>query len=117
MDEEWRIISGFERYEVSNQGRVRSNIKDVLVMKLCTHYKGYKIVYIRATVGAADTKCFVHRLVASAFLSNPLNHPIVNHKDLNKGNNMLSNLEWIDESGNMHHWRDARKATDPNDDF
>lgn len=85
-------------------------------MKLCTHYKGYRTVYIRAFVGAADTKCFVHRLVATAFLANPDDLPIVNHKDLNKGNNLLSNLEWIDESGNMQHWRDARKEPE-NDDF
>lgn len=103
--EEWRAVPGFERYEVSNLGNVRSLIKGTLVMRQMVHWKGYMTVYIRASKGSVDKKCFVHRLVALAFLPNPECHPIVNHKDLDKANNNLSNLEWTDDSGNQRHWR------------
>lgn len=111
VNEEWKKIKGFERYEVSNHGRIRSNtkIKD-LIMKQTTHYKGYKQIFLYIENGGhVDVKFFVHRLVAEAFLENPTNLPFVNHKDLNKGNNYIENLEWIDESGNAQHWRALRK--------
>lgn len=46
---------------------------------------------------------FVHRLLAMAFIPNPENKPMVNHKDLDRGNNDLSNLEWCDNSENVSH--------------
>ncbi len=112
VKEEWKKIKGFERYEVSNHGRIRSLARknyQMFDMKLCTHYKGYRTVYLYREGDKKDVKCFIHRLVAEAFIENPENLPIVNHKDLGKGNNYIENLEWIDESGNMMHWRNLRK--------
>lgn len=108
-EETWLPIVGYERYEVSDHGRVRTLIKKVRIMNIYTHWKGYKHIYLYALGKGTDQKCFIHRLVAIAFLPNPSNLPIVNHKDLDKANNHVSNLEWTDESGNMHHWRNARK--------
>ena len=47
---------------------------------------------------------FIHRLVAEAYLENPNNLPVVNHKDLNKLNNALTNLEWCTQSYNVKHY-------------
>lgn len=54
----------------------------------------------------------VHRLVAMAFLPNPDNLPEVNHKDGDKGNNDVSNLEWISRHGNMQHAATLREKAD-----
>lgn len=109
IKEEWKQLKNFPDYHVSNHGRVKSfKKKQPLIMKKCIHYKGYEVVYLYQEKNK-DIKCFVHRLVAEVFIENPNNHPIVNHKDLNKANNHITNLEWVDESGNMRHWRNLRK--------
>ena len=93
----WKPINGYEvLYEVSNYGRVRSlnyfcrgkheilklSAKPNTYLKVALRKDG-KVKYYR-----------VHRLVADAFLPNPLNLPQVNHKDGNKHNNRPENLEW-----------------------
>ena len=99
----WKDIQGYEgRYQVSNYGNVRSlnykNQKLVKNLTLRTNNHGYKMV------GLGDkgkTKIFlVHRLVATAFIKNPNNYPIVNHKDENPLNNHADNLEWCNYSHN-----------------
>lgn len=58
--------------------------------------------YVRIHIGAKD-KYYLHRLVAQVFLENPENKTIVNHKDGNKSNSKLDNLEWVTPSENNHH--------------
>ena len=59
--------------------------------------KGYPVVKVSG-------KCLrVHRLIAEAFIPNPLNLPFVNHKDGNKINNSVDNLEWCTQKQNVHH--------------
>lgn len=60
---------------------------------------GYMKVQLYRSGGV---KClFVHRLIAETFIPNPVGYSVVNHKDANPQNNRVSNLEWIDQSGNI----------------
>lgn len=103
MEEIWKDVVGYEGlYQVSNMGNVKSlNWRNEGYAKnlwLKPHNKGYLQVEL-AKNGAK--KCFVvHRLVAVAFLPNPYDYPQVNHKDENKRNNCVDNLEWCDASYN-----------------
>lgn len=109
MHEEWRDIEGYEGlYQVSSLGRVRSlkrfNVNTgeyenrLRILKSTFNKRGYKMVtLINRTVRKSKT---VHRLVAQAFIPNPNNLPQVNHKDENKENNSVGNLEWCDNAYN-----------------
>lgn len=98
----WLTSPSYPNLEVSNLGKVRikesektSNIGRHLKQR--TDKDGYKLI-------ATDrTTVRVHRLVAEAFIPNPNNMPVVNHKDNVKGNNDASNLEWSTISYNTSH--------------
>lgn len=113
--EEWKKIPETNnRYEISNLGNVR-NSKSHIVLKQIKSKSGY--MNIRVHLGSRDkTYTFtVHRLVANAFIPNLNNSPEVNHKDGNKHNNCVSNLEWCTKSENEKHahrtgLKDGRKA-------
>ena len=93
----WKPVVSYKGlYEVSNIGRIR-NIRGKLVKQSMT-VSGYKRVTLRKN-NIAKTK-LAHRLVAEAFIPNPNNYNIVNHKDENKLNNNVENLEWCTQSYN-----------------
>ena len=113
--EEWKSIPGYEGlYEVSSYGRVRSvdrydnrncfrkgkvlspgiRLDGYLIINLCCNGK-YKTIS-------------VHRLVALTFLPNPDNLPCVNHKDEDKTNNRVDNLEWCTQQYNLN-YNDVQK--------
>ena len=101
--EHWRPIAETKGLiEVSDFGRVRSLLRGTpRVLKTQADKKGYHRV--RVTI-EREKMCFkVHREVAKAFLHNPDNLPQVNHKDGNKGNNSVANLEWVTNRDNAHH--------------
>lgn len=85
MKEVWRKIEDVEGYEVSNMGRVRN--KKGYIMRP-HRWEGYERIMLK------DKIYRVHRLVAKAFLPNENNLPVVNHKDHNRANNCVNNLEW-----------------------
>ena len=94
MDEIWCDIDGYEGlYQISNKGRVKSLYKgSERILKLWDNGRGYLRVYL--TKENTSKYIRVHRLVARAFIPNPENKPQVNHKDENKLNNCVENLEW-----------------------
>lgn len=113
IKEEWRPIKDFEGlYEVSNLGEVRSLGRCVKANKSGTRFvkdrilsKGNSRNGYLSVVLSKDGKhhCVsVHRLVALAFIQNPNNYREVNHKDENKHNNRVENLEWCDRVYNAN---------------
>lgn len=110
MEEVWKQIKGFEGYyEVSNFGNVRSIDRYVYQQGREQLYKGvqispYKInsgyLCVRLSKGNKKKGYLVHRLVAEAFIQNPQSLPQINHKDENKHNNNIENLEWCTLSYN-----------------
>jgi len=118
MIEIWHPCAGYEtHYEVSNLGNVRSIERMVnnrlntglrkspqKVLKQGKSKSGYYIVSF--CVDGVKSNQTVHRLVARAFITNESNKPQVNHKDGNKLNNHLDNLEWVTVSENgLHAYR------------
>ena len=99
VKETWRPIDDFSNYEVSDLGRVRSNITGKILSQ--KNNRGYDRVRMYKD-GVASDKC-VHRLVGKAFLDNPLNKKEINHLDGDKRNNRVENLEWCTRSENLSH--------------
>lgn len=114
MVELWKNIEGYEQtYQVSSLGRIKSlsrkingtfggtyNTKE-RILKPPVYSYGYSVVKLYKSGKAL--RVGVHVLVARAFISNPENHPIVNHLDGDKQNNSASNLEWTTQQGNHTH--------------
>ena len=99
MTEEFRDIPGYEGlYEVSNLGRVRRNGK---ILKPWKNNWGYLLVSLCKNGIVRNAR--IHRLVALAFIPNPQNLPQVNHKDEDKTNNAVSNLEWCTAGYNINY--------------
>lgn len=95
-------IAGYEGfYTVDECGNVFS-VRSRMFLKQNTNTCGYKSVELFNAKGKSK-RLLVHRIVASAFVPNPLNLPQVNHKDENKANNRASNLEWVTAKQNMNY--------------
>ena len=96
MAEIWKDIPGYEGlYIASNRGRIMSLPRNTThggIIKQSTDKDGYKRVCLCS--GKTKKNMFVHRIVASLFLENKNKYPVVNHKDENKSNNCVENLEW-----------------------
>lgn len=92
-----KAIPGYENYLVTTWGRVY-NTETGQFLKPYSHYKGYLRVDLFNADGKRHFK--VHRLVANAFIPNPDGKPQVNHKDGNKHNNSITNLEWVTDTEN-----------------
>lgn len=105
MQEIWKDVVGFEGYyQVSSLGRVMSLNRKYSGEHLMSPTKdkmGYMIVCLRKQGYKGNKK--VHRLVAEAFIPNPDNLPQVNHKDEDKTNNNVENLEWCDCRYNINY--------------
>lgn len=116
QEEIWKDINGYEKlYQVSNLGRVKSLKRDCKDKKgvirayikehicaLTDNGFGYKIVSL--CKNGKRKNAYIHRLVAEHFLNNQYNLREVNHIDLDKSNNNVTNLEWVTSSQNKEHF-------------
>lgn len=94
----WKEIAADKRYEVSNTGLIRRASTKHLM-----HLEDNTAGYYRVRLGVPQKKYFVHRLVAEAFVDGYFQGAVVNHKDFNKHNNTVDNLEWVTYSDNSKH--------------
>lgn len=122
----WKDIKGYEgMYQVSDEGKIRSldrKVKDATqnryqnlkgkILKESDNGKGYKLVFLSKNRKRKNK--YVHRLVAEAFIPNPDNLKEVNHKDLDKSNNCVRNLEWISNIDNKRHYQKTEIAKEKN---
>ena len=111
--EKWKDIKFFDGYQVSNTGLVKSKEKFIKgygsrikhqkerILKSVPNHSGYHRLTLRSNNKSFNAS--VHRLVAEAFIPNPLNKTEVNHIDGDKSNNCVSNLEWTTPSENQKH--------------
>lgn len=95
--EEWRMISGFPKYEVSNKGRIR-NAKTGRIMKPSVDSRGYKSVCLRKD-GLSHSRR-IHKLVTESFVGDADNNDVI-HIDRDRSNNDLDNLQINTRSQNM----------------
>lgn len=129
-DEVWKPVVGWEGlYEVSNKGRVKSLsrhiINEIKQKDGSIHHQEYdtaeKLVkphnnghsYFNVGLhgnGRKDKHVYIHIMVAKAFIPNPNNLPQVNHKDFDKSNNTVENLEWVSSLDNKLHYRKSKRA-------
>jgi hypothetical protein len=90
--EEWKTISGYPNYQISNQGRVKNMKYDRIIGTRST--TGYACVQL----GRCSQKKYIHRLVADAFIPKIPGKDSVDHIDRNRLNNNINNLRWADSS-------------------
>ena len=113
--EEWKDIKDYEGlYQVSNYGRVKSlnhnHTSKEKILSLKPNGRGY----IRVTLCKNNIKkpYSVHRLVAITFIPNPNNYPLVNHKDEDKTNNHVDNLEWCTYKYNINYGTGIKRRSE-----
>lgn len=104
-NEVWRDIAGYDGYQVSSMGRVKSVDRIVtvgnhkrkvrgLILKLVNDKDGYKIVSFKKGNGDKSYRKRVHRLVAEAFIENPNNYDCIDHINGVRNDNRVENLRW-----------------------
>ena len=103
-NEHWKVIPDTDgMYYISSHGRAYSKFRNK-VMKLHMTKSGYYYIRYREFSSSKERNKKVHRLVAQAFIQPPSKEQnTVNHKDGNKCNNHIDNLEWVTQQENINH--------------
>lgn len=113
MKEIFKEIEGYENYQVSNYGSVKSlgngKTRKEKVLKPTKNKDGY--LRVGLCKQGKRKMYLVHRLVTSAFIENPNNYEEVNHKDEDKTNNKVENLEWCDHKYNINYGTRTEKIS------
>lgn len=115
--EQWKDIEGYEGlYQVSDRGRIKSfnymNTGKTGYIRPGKHRLGY--LQIRLAKNGVRKTYYLHRLVAEAFIPNPDNLPEVNHKDEDKTNNQVENLEWCNHRYNVCYGTAIKRTSEKN---
>lgn len=106
--EVWAKIPGFEQYEISNKGSIKKTIIRTITNKRGGDYPKVELYGSKSNGNEPEKKKFLlHRLIAMAFIENPNNLPYVNHKDGDRSNFSIDNLEWCTASENSKHAYDT----------
>lgn len=106
----YKDIEGYEGYKISNYGNVKSlKFGKEKILKQTKDKDGY--LYVGLCKQGKIKMCKVHRLVAKAFIANPNNLQQVNHKDENKTNNNVTNLEWCTNEYNINYGTRNQRAS------
>lgn len=104
-------VEGYPGYFVSREGIVYSNhYGSMNPLKPRLAHNGYQRVYMRNSESNKREDQYIHRLVAKAYLKNKENYTVVNHKDCNRSNNNVDNLEWTTSAGNNIYTLDNNRA-------
>ena len=111
-----KTIKDYPGYYASTDGKIYSDKSGELI-ELKQYPKTYGYLYVVLRQNNKRKYLRVHRVIASTFLDNPNNLPEVNHKDEDKTNNRVNNLEWCDSSYNKSYGKRSdkvrRKVSDP----
>ncbi len=124
MNEIWKDIPGFKgQYQASSLGRIRSLDRTQVFIQnkkqIKRNAKGRILAfakphgtcqYFQVALGRGTKTFNVHRLIAKTFLKNPLNKKFVNHKNFNKLDNSVSNLEWVTVAENNKHYLNSEQS-------
>lgn len=97
---EWREVKEYSHYEVNQFGEIRHKVRKH-ILKPRSNKGGY--LYVNFKIDGKNTNFAVHRIVANAFIPNPNGYTEVNHKDYDRTNNCVDNLEWVTSSQNKQH--------------
>lgn len=103
MIEKWETISPAPDYEVSDFGNVRRKEVGINLRPGINPVTGYRLVALMCGNPRKAKTFSLHRIIAIAFIPNPEKLPFINHKDCNKLNNSLNNLEWCTRQQNITH--------------
>lgn len=107
----WKTLKENNKYEISDTGLVRRiDTKQTLSGCITSGYRSVKLTFNNSK----QKRFYVHRLVAEHFINNPdpKNKTFVNHKDGNKLNNCVENLEWVSpRENNLHYYREIKEKT------
>lgn len=97
---EWKTVAECDKYEVNQKGEIRHK-KRKHILSPRKNSGGYG--YVAFVINGCRKNFAIHRIVANAFIPNPNGYTEINHKDYNRLNNCVENLEWVSSSQNKQH--------------
>jgi len=103
-------VKGYSNYLIFRNGAVLSKgskFNKPRFLKHCFNKGGYKVVNLRDGNGGGRP-CFIHRILAEAYIPNPDNKPFIDHIDRDRTNNSLCNLRWVTKTENNNNMSERK---------